>query len=115
MPDHFGYRIRTDLLCRSFEGFEYDGITRLDTQTCWVRIVPESMGLGIIEMMCSHRLLLSCNCYEQNNVNELVGDSLHLQYRSCGCLPVLQASAGSRRRQKPGRSRTRRQRWDQPG
>src|SRR5258708_5366914 len=52
-------RIGTNLPRRGFEGLEYNGIARLDAQARWKSIVPESMGLGVVEMMCRHGSLLS--------------------------------------------------------
>src|SRR5260221_3842551 len=57
--DRLRGRIGTNLPRRGFEGLEYNGIAGLDAQARWKSIVPESMGLGVVEMMCRHRSLLS--------------------------------------------------------
>src|SRR5438128_12507698 len=57
--DRLRGRIGTNLPRRGFEGLEYNGIARLDAQARWKSIVPESMGLGVVEMMCRHESLLS--------------------------------------------------------
>src|SRR5260370_3716530 len=58
-PDRLRGRIGTNLPRRGFEGLEYNGIAGLDAQARWKSIVPESMGLGVVEMMCRHGALLS--------------------------------------------------------
>src|SRR5258708_35366309 len=57
--DRLRGRIGTNLPRRGFEGLEYNGIAGLDAQARWKSIVPESMGLGVVERMGRHGSLLS--------------------------------------------------------